>query len=192
MAIGNPLGLKSSVTAGIISAVNREVTDSDGNTYVAIQTDAAINSGNSGGALVNSKGQVIGINTLKVSGTGIEGVGFAIPINSTKNIADQLIQYNKVKRPYLGIGGIDVDEDTAKANNLVVGVYVKTLENFSAAEKAGIKVGDVIIAIDGTEITKMDELNEIKNKKQIGDKVTLKVNRNGSVLDIVVTLQEQP
>ncbi len=192
MAIGNPLGLKSSVTAGIISAVDREVTDSDGNNYVAIQTDAAINSGNSGGALVNSKGQVIGINTLKIAGTGIEGVGFAIPINSTKNISDQLIQYNKVKRPYLGIGGINVDEDTAKRNNIVVGVYVKTLENFSSAEKAGVKVGDVIIGIDGTEIKTMDELNEIKNKKQIGDKVTLKINREGSVMDIDVTLQEEP
>ena len=92
MAIGNPLGLSSSVTSGIISAVNREVTDEDGNTYVAIQTDASINSGNSGGALVNSQGQVIGVNTLKLSGTGVEGVGFAIPINSTKDITDQLIK----------------------------------------------------------------------------------------------------
>ena len=101
MAIGNPLGMQSSVTAGMISAVNREVTDSDGKTYKLIQTDAAINSGNSGGALVNSKGQVIGVNTLKLSGTGIEGMGFAIPINSTKEIYSQLIQYNKVKRPYI-------------------------------------------------------------------------------------------
>ena len=101
MAIGNPLGLTDSVTAGIVSAVNREVSDQDGNSYVAIQTDASINSGNSGGALVNSKGQVIGVNTLKLSGTGVEGVGFAIPINSTKELYEQLIQYNKVKRPYI-------------------------------------------------------------------------------------------
>ena len=192
MAIGNPLGLGSTVTDGIISAVDREVTDEDNNSYTAIQTNAAINSGNSGGALVNSKGQVIGINTLKVSGDGVEGVGFAIPINSTKDIYSQLIEYNKVKRPYLGIGGIEVDSDTAKANNLTEGIYVKTLENFSAAEKAGIKVGDVIVKADGKEVKTMDELNEIKNQKQIGDKITLTIWRNGKTQDIDVTLQEQP
>ena len=192
MAIGNPLGLGSTVTDGIVSAVNREVTDEDGNTYTAIQTNAAINSGNSGGALVNSQGQVIGINTLKVSGDGVEGVGFAIPINSTTDITDQLIEYNKVRRPYLGIGGIEVDEETARANNLTVGIYVKTLENFSAAEKAGVKVGDVIIAADGQEIETMDELNEIKNSKEIGDKMTLTIWRDGETQDIEVTLQEQP
>ena len=192
MALGNPLGLGSTVTDGIISAVNRTVTDEDGNSYKAIQTNAAINSGNSGGALVNSKGQVMGINTLKVSGEGVEGVGFAIPINSTKDITDQLIEYNKVKRPYLGIGGIEVDEATAKANNLTVGIYVKTLENFSAAEKAGIKVGDVIIKAEGKDIETMDELNEIKNAKKIGDKMTLTIWRDGKTQDITVTLQEQP
>ena len=192
MAIGNPLGLGSTVTDGIISAVDREVTDEDNNSYTAIQTNAAINSGNSGGALVNSKGQVIGINTLKVSGDGVEGVGFAIPINSTKDIYSQLIEYNKVKRPYLGIGGIEVDSDTAKANNLTEGIYVKTLGNFSAAEKAGIKVGDVIVKADGKEVKTMDELNEIKNQKQIGDKITLTIWRNGKTQDIDVTLQEQP
>ena len=168
------------------------ITDEEGNSYTAIQTNAAINSGNSGGALVNSQGQVIGINTLKISGDGVEGVGFAIPINSTKDIYEQLIQYNKVKRPYLGIGGIEVDEETARANNLTVGIYVKTLENFSAAEKAGIKVGDVIIKADGQDVETMDELNEIKNKKEIGDKMTLTIWRNGKTQDIEVTLQEQP
>lgn len=192
MAIGNPLGMQSSVTAGMISAVNREVTDEDGTLYKLIQTDAAINSGNSGGALVNSKGQVIGINTLKLSGTGIEGIGFAIPINSTKDIYSQLIQYNKVKRPYIGIGGVDLDQETASRNNLVVGVYVRTVKEFSAAEKAGIKIGDVIIGIDGTSITTMDELNEIKNGHQIGDTITLKINRSGEEKDIVLTLGEQP
>lgn len=175
MAIGNPLGLTDSVTAGIVSAVNREVSDQDGNSYVAIQTDASINSGNSGGALVNSKGQVIGVNTLKLSGTGVEGVGFAIPINSTKEIYEQLIQYNKVKRPYIGIGGYDLDEQTAEDNNLVVGIYIKTIEDFSAGEKAGLKIGDVIVEVDGTKVTKMDELNAIKNQKQIGDTLKLKV-----------------
>ena len=192
MAIGNPLGLGTTVTDGIVSAVNREVTDEDGNTYTAIQTNAAINSGNSGGALVNSQGQVIGINTLKISGEGVEGVGFAIPINSTKDIYEQLIEYNKVKRPYLGIGGIEVDEETAGANNITVGIYVKTLETFSAAEKAGIKVGDVIIAADGQDVETMDELNEIKNAKEIGDKMTLTIWRDGETQDIEVTLQEQP
>ena len=192
MAVGNSLGLGDTVTCGIVSAVNREVTDSDNNTYTAIQTDAAINSGNSGGALVNSKGEVIGINTLKIAGTGVEGVGFAIPINSTKTIYEQLIQYNKVKRPYIGIGGINLDEATAKVNNLVVGVYVKTIEDFSAGEKAGIKIGDVITEADGTKITTMDELNEIKNKKNIGDTIKLKVYRDGKYKDVTVTLQEQP
>lgn len=192
MAIGNPLGLTDSVTAGIVSAVNREVSDQDGNSYVAIQTDASINSGNSGGALVNSKGQVIGVNTLKLSGTGVEGVGFAIPINSTKEIYEQLIQYNKVKRPYIGIGGYDLDEQTAEDNNLVVGIYIKTIEDFSAGEKAGLKIGDVIVEVDGTKVTKMDELNAINNQKQIGDTLKLKVFREGKEKEITVTLQEQP
>ena len=192
MAIGNPLGLTDSVTAGIVSAVNREVSDQDGNSYVAIQTDASINSGNSGGALVNSKGQVIGVNTLKLSGTGVEGVGFAIPINSTKEIYEQLIQYNKVKRPYIGIGGYDLDEQTAENNNLVVGIYIKTIEDFSAGEKAGLKIGDVIVEVDGTKVTKMDELNAIKNQKQIGDTLKSKVFREGKEKEITVTLQEQP
>ena len=122
MAVGNPLGMQSSITCGVVSAVNREVTDSEGKQFTLIQTDAAINSGNSGGALVNSEGKVIGINTLKLSGTGIEGMGFAIPINSTTDITSQLIQYSKVKRPYIGISGMDLNEQTAKANNLVVGV----------------------------------------------------------------------
>lgn len=190
MAVGNPLGMQSSVSAGMISAVNRKVT-SDGITFNLIQTDAAINSGNSGGALVNSKGQVIGINTLKLSGTGVEGMGFAIPINSTKPIYEQLIEYQKVKRPYIGIGGRDLSEDLAKANDLVVGVYLVSIEEFSAAEKAGLKIGDVIIEADGTKVTTMDELNEIKNKHSIGDTMKLKIFRNGSEKDIELVLQEQ-
>lgn len=189
MAIGNPLGMQSSTSSGIISAVDRKVT-SDGKTYTLIQTDAAINSGNSGGALVNSKGQVIGINTLKLSGTGIEGMGFAIPINSTKTIYEQLIQYNKVKRPQIGITGRDLDEATAKANNLVVGVYILSVEEFSGAEKAGLKVGDVIVAVDGTTVTSMDKINEIKNTHSIGDNIKIKVNRNGNEKEFTVTLQE--
>ena len=192
MAVGNPLGLQSSITCGVVSAVNREVTDSDGKTYNLIQTDAAINSGNSGGALVNSEGQVIGINTLKLQGEGIEGMGFAIPINSTEDVTSQLIQYSKVKRPYIGITGMDLDEQTAKANNLVEGIYVKAIDDFSAAEKAGLKIGDVIIQADGKDIKTMDELNEIKNSHQIGDEMTVKVNRDGEERDLTITLGEQP
>ena len=190
MAVGNPLSLQSSVSAGMISAINRKVT-ADGVTYNLIQTDAAINSGNSGGALVNSKGQVIGINTLKLSGSGVEGIGFAIPINSTKTIYEQLIQYNKVKRPYIGISGRDLSEDLAKANNLVVGVYVLSIEDFSAAEKASLKIGDVITAIDGKKITTMDELNEIKNTHAIGDEIKLTIFRDGSEKEVTLKLQEQ-
>jgi len=192
MAVGNPLGMQSSITCGVVSAVNREVTDSDGKKFTLIQTDAAINSGNSGGALVNGEGKVIGINTLKLSGTGIEGMGFAIPINSTTDITSQLIQYSKVKRPYIGISGVDLDEKTAKVYNLVVGVYVKSIEDFSAAEKAGVKVGDVITEVDGQKVTTMDEVNEIKNKKNIGDTLKLKIYRNGKYIDLTITLQEQP
>ena len=192
MAVGNPVGMDSTVTCGIVSAVNREVTDSDGKTYTLIQTDAAINEGNSGGALVNSEGKVIGINTLKLSGTGIEGIGFAIPINSTTDITSQLIEYSKVKRPYIGITGMDLSEELAKANNLVVGVYVKSVEDFSSAEKAGIKPGDVIIEADGTKVTTMDDLNKVKNSHKIGDEMKIKVNRDGQERELTVTLGEQP
>ena len=192
MAVGNPLGMQSSITCGVISAVNREVTDSDGKVFTLIQTDAAINSGNSGGALVNSEGKVVGINTLKLSGTGIEGMGFAIPINSTKEITSQLIQYSKVKRPYIGISGIDLNEKTAKTYNLVVGIYVKAIDDFSAAEKAGLKPGDVIIEAEGQQVTKMDELNKIKNSHQIGDELKIKVNREGQEKELTIILGEQP
>ena len=192
MAVGNPVNMTSTVTTGIVSAVNRKITDSDGKTYTCIQTDAAINSGNSGGALVNAQGKVIGINTLKLSGTGIEGIGFAIPINSTTDITSQLIQYSKVKRPFIEISGIDLDETTAKKYNLVVGIYVKSVEDFSSAEKGGLKSGDVIIEADGKSIKSMDELNEIKNSHQIGDTMKLKINRDGSEKEITLTLGEQP
>lgn len=192
MAVGNPLDMQSSITCGVISAVNREITDSDGKKFTLIQTDAAINSGNSGGALVNSEGKVIGINTLKLYGTGIEGMGFAIPINSTTDITSQLIQYSKVKRPYIGISGMDLNEQTAKTYKLVVGIYVKSVDDFSAAEKAGLKIGDVIIEADGKKITTMDELNEIKNTHKIGDSMQIKVNRDGQEKDLTLTLGEQP
>lgn len=191
MAIGNPLGLKSTVTSGIISAVNREVTSSDGTKYILIQTDAAINSGNSGGALVNSQGQVIGINTLKISATGVENMGFAIPINDTVDIYKQLIEYNKVKRPSLGINCLTIDEDTAKKNNLSEGVYVKSVTEFSAAEKAGIKPGDVIIEVDDNKISTSEELIEAINAKNIGDELKLKLIRNNKEKTITAILEEK-
>lgn len=192
MAVGNPLDLGTTITCGVVSAVNREVQDSESSTtFTCIQTDAAINSGNSGGALVNSQGQVIGINTLKVASTGVEGIGFAIPINSTTDIIDQLITYNTVKRPYIGISGRDLDTETAEKYNLVEGVYVVSVEEYSAAEKAGLRVGDVIIQADGQTIKTMDELNEIKNTHAIGDAMTLKINREGEERDITLTLGEQ-
>lgn len=191
MAVGSPLGLDTTVTTGIISAVNREVT-SDGNTFTCIQTDAAINSGNSGGALVNSDGKVIGINTLKLSGSGVEGIGFAIPINSTLDVVNELIDHKKVLRPYIGITGIDLDEATAKKYNLSVGVYVKSIQEFSPAEKAGLKAGDVIIKADNKDITTMKELNELKESHQIGDTMTLVINRNGEQKEFTLTLEETP
>ncbi len=188
MAIGNPLGMESTVTAGIISALNRTIT-SDGVTYHVLQTDAAINSGNSGGALVNSKGEVIGINTLKLSSG--EGIGFAIPINSTKEISEQLITQGKVKRPFVGISGRNIDEETAKKYNLVEGIYIISVEEFSAAEKAGLKTYDIITEFDGKQVKTMDELNEIKNTHNIGDTVKMKVFRNGETIDVELTLGEE-
>lgn len=192
MAVGSPLGLDTTVTTGIVSATNRKV-ESDGTTYVCIQTDAAINSGNSGGALVNADGKVVGINTLKLSGSGVEGIGFSIPINSTLDVIDDLIEYNKVLRPYIGISGIDLDESTVKRYKLsTLGVYIQSVQNFSPAEKAGLKSGDIIVKADNKDIKTMNELNEIKNTHEIGETMTLTINRNGTEKDITVTLEETP
>ena len=192
MAIGNPLGMQSSVTSGIVSAVNRTVESSDGNTFTLIQTDAAINAGNSGGALINSEGKVIGINTLKLSGTGIEGMGCAIPINDTLNIYNDLIKNGKVIRPYIGVSGIDLDKRTAEYYNLPVGIYVKQIQSNSPASNSDIKTGDIITEIDGTEISSMNELNKIKEQKNIGDKITLTVYRSGETKKVEITLGETP
>lgn len=194
MAIGNPLGMKSSVTTGTISATNREVTDENGQTLNVIQTDAAINAGNSGGALVNTEGKVIGINTMKASGTGVEGLGFAIPINTTKSIYSDLVNYQKVKRAYLGIAGANITEDTVKANpnaNLVVGVLIRSVDNDSSAGKGGLQTGDIIIKADDKDITTIQELREYIQSKNIGDKVKITYVRNGNVKTTEVTLQEQ-
>lgn len=189
VAIGNPLGQEfaGSVTVGYISALNREIT-TDGRTYNLVQTDAAINPGNSGGALVNSTGQVIGINTVKISVTGVEGLGFAIPIDDAMPIIKELIENGKIVRPYIGISGIDLDEMTAKRNNLVKGIYVAQVLNGSPAKEAGIQKGDVIVKFEGTETITMQKLNQIKNTKKIGDTVTITVNRAGKEIDIKLTL----
>lgn len=190
LAIGDPYGLKNSVTAGIISALNREMTV-DNRVYKVIQADCAINSGNSGGALVNSKGQVIGITTLKLAGSGIEGVSFAIPINDTISIYKELIEKGKIARPFLGISGLAIDEATAIRNGLTKGIYVDSVLKSSGAEQAGLTSGDVIVKFDGKQVATMDELNEIKNAKNIGDTVEIEFYRKNEYKKVNVILGEQ-
>ena len=191
VAIGNPLGVQfaGSVTVGYISALNREIT-ADGKTLYMIQTDAAINEGNSGGALVNSKGQIIGINTAKIGATGVEGLGFAIPIDTAIPIIEELITNKKITRPQIGITGFSITTDDAARYNLVVGVYVNDIVANTPASKVDIKKGDVIVGINGKDITTMEELNAIKNKQKIGDEITLKVYRQEKYLDVKLKLSE--
>ncbi len=189
VAIGNPLGQEfaGSVTVGYISALNRTIT-TDGRTYKLIQTDAAINPGNSGGALVNSKGEVVGINTVKVTDTTVEGLGFAIPSDDALKIIEELKLTGKIVRPYIGIYGIDMDEATAKRNNLVEGIYVYQIFSGSPADQAGLSRGDIIVEFDGQQVTTKQELNDAKNQKSIGDKVKLKVYRGGNYQELEITL----
>lgn len=190
VAIGNPLGeeFASTVTVGYVSALNRKVT-TDGRTYKLVQTDAAINSGNSGGALVNSEGKVIGINSVKVSLTGVEGLGFAIPSDDALPIIKELIENKVIVRPYIGLGGINLNAAIAERNNLKEGVYVDKVYSNTPAQKAGIQRGDVIVSIDGVSITTMEELNEIKNSKKVGDKIELGIYRNGKEEKISIVLE---
>lgn len=189
LAIGNPYNLDYSVTAGIISALNREMTV-ENTTYNVIQADCAINSGNSGGALVNGKGEVIGITTLKLAGDGIEGVSFAISVNETVPIYKELIEKGKISRPFVGISGIDLDEATAIRNGLTKGIYVDSVVSGSGAEDAGIMAGDVIVSFDGKDVSTMDELNAIKNTKNIGDKIEIKLYRKSELKTFTITLKE--
>ena len=191
VAIGNPLGQEfaGSVTSGIISAVNRKVT-TEGRTYNLIQTDAAINPGNSGGALVNSKGQVIGINSIKIGTTGVEGLGFAIPIDEAKPIIDELILNKKIVRPYIGLSGSNLDKKTAIRYELVEGIYIQDVSLNTPASKATIKKGDIITEVDGKTIITMEELNEYKNTKKVGDVINIKVYRLKKYIDIKITLEE--
>lgn len=188
VAIGNPLGKEflGSVTSGIVSAVNRNLGDKD---ISYIQTDAAINNGNSGGPLVNARGQVIGINTAKIDTTGtnnVDGMGFAIPIDLIKS------EIPNLSKPVLmiGIGGRNVDEATAKAEDLVVGVFVSDVQEYSAAEKAGIHPGDVIVKFDGKAVKTIDELNGLKTKHKSGDTVAVQIYRDGKYKDLQLKLTE--
>ncbi len=185
IAIGNALGYGQSVTTGCISALNREVSvsDSQSNTsYTAelIQTDAAINPGNSGGALLNAAGEVIGINSVKYSDTSVEGIGYAIPINTATPIIKDLISKEKVDKAdsaYLGISGVDVTSDIARTYNMPSGVYVYQLAEGSAAEKAGILKGDIITKFDGKEIGSMSELTNTLAYYKAGTTVDVTVKR---------------
>jgi len=189
VAIGNPFGeLAGSVTVGVISALDREININN-STYNLLQTDASINSGNSGGPLVNSYGEVVGITNAKVSEG--EGIGFAIPINDIKTVIEDLINNGFVTgRPVLGIGVVTVDQATADQYGWPVGAYIRQVDKNSAAEKAGIKVGDIITSIDGTAITTTEQVIEIKNSHKVGDSLTITVSRNGSTMDITIVLQE--
>ena len=192
VAIGNPLGFEfySTVTSGIISGLDRELTIED-KLLRLIQTDAAINGGNSGGALVNSFGQVIGISSAKIVTIDAEGMGFAIPINDAVPIIHELINHGYVTgRPLIGIAGFDIDERTAYYYNMKEGVYVAQIKEDSPAELAGMKVGDIIISANGEEIKTMTDLNKIKNNFKPSDTVSVVVFRNGEEISMTVILGE--
>ncbi|RKD22160.1 serine protease Do [Caminicella sporogenes DSM 14501] len=191
IAIGNPLGYNNTVTVGVISALNRELNLPDKRLRL-IQTDAAINPGNSGGALVNIKGEVIGINTIKIADTKVEGIGFAIPINHAKPIIEELVNKGYVSRPFLGILGRDVDEHLSELYEIPIGVIVVDVIENGAADRAGIKRGDVIIEFDGKKIVSMEQLSDLIRKYEVGKKVKVKIVRNGKEKkEITVKLQEK-
>lgn len=191
IAIGTPMSkqFSQSTTSGIISAINRNVETSSGVQTNLLQTDAAINPGNSGGPLVNSLGQVIGINTLKVIGEETEGLGFAIPINEIKGDIEVL------SKPILnlGIAVREVTEEMIKNKDLDMeeGLYVVRVDEFSSAERAGIQNGDLITHFDGKRIKTFEELQTLKNQKNEGDKVQVKVDRDGKNLTLEVVLKSQ-
>lgn len=176
IAIGNALGYGQSVTTGVVSAVGREVQLTD-KTMTLVQTSAAINPGNSGGALLNGKGEVIGVNTVKYEDTSVEGMGYAIPINSAietaKSIIDGTLQAKENQEAYLGIRGGTIDEETAKLYNAPAGVYISSVENGSAAQRAGLQAGCIITAFNGETITTMEELQEALAECSAGDSVTI-------------------
>lgn len=183
IAIGNALGYGQSVTAGYISALNREVQLTD-KTMTLIQTDAAINPGNSGGALLDGEGKLMGINTVKYSSEEVEGMGYAIPINTAKPIIESLINEETIpesKQAYLGITGGDMTEDMANAYGMPTGIYVSEIQQNSPAQKAGMQAGDVIVEFDGSSVTTMENLQNKLEKKSAGTKVTIKVKRQSQM-----------
>ncbi|MBX7150753.1 trypsin-like peptidase domain-containing protein [bacterium] len=196
LAIGSPLSLNSTVTAGIISAKGRQI-DIIGDQYGVenfIQTDAVINPGNSGGALVNTNGELIGINTAIATTTGLyQGYGFAVPINIARSVVESLIQYGQVLRGYIGVGIKDVDATYAKAVGLdrAQGVLVESLTENGAAHDAGIQEGDVILEIDGRALEQRSDLQAYIAQKKPGDKVTLLVYHNGAKATKVVILKSK-
>ena len=183
IAIGNPLGLefKGSVTSGVISALARTIDD-QGQRFPLIQTDAAINPGNSGGALINADGELIGINSSKISKEGVEGMGFAIPINSAMTVVDSIIKNGKVVRPYIGVWA--VDRQTAARNNVSYegeGLLIVQLDANGPAAKAGLVEGDTIAQIDGKNISTLLELKEQIDAKSPGDTVLVSYTHNGKM-----------
>lgn len=203
VAIGNALGYGQSVTSGIVSALNRAVTDSNNNTTYLIQTDAAINPGNSGGALVNRKGQVVGINSAKYSNEAIEGMCFAIPVNTALPILEELMTRttriavdDPSKMGYLGIVPQDVTSQMATMFNMPVGVYVSSVSDGMAAEKAGIISGDVITKFDHETVTSKEDLQKLLQYYEAGEKIEIVVQRNvdGKYVEknLTVTLDVRP
>ena len=198
VAIGDPLGvqLRGTMTNGIISAINRDLTVGD-RTMTLIQTNAALNNGNSGGPLINCYGQVIGINTVKMSSyytatASVEGLGFAIPISVAKPIIDELIENGYVAgRPAIGISGDSLPSYYRTYYRLPDGVYVTSVNEGSDAKAKGIREGDIVTAINGERISSIDELNTVKNQYAAGDEVTLTIYRSGTYYEVTVTLVDQ-
>lgn len=189
VAIGNALGYGQSVTTGIVSAKNRKMNDEgieqdeDSDATNLIQTDAAINPGNSGGALLNTAGEVIGINSVKYSDTSVEGIGYAIPMDTAKPIIEELITKEKVDESnsaYLGITGVDVTSDVAKTYNMPTGVYVAQVMEGAAAEQAGIQKGDIITKFDGKDVTSMEELSSNMQYYAAGTTVDVVIERSSN------------
>ena len=177
--IGNALGRGKTMTQGMISAQNKQI-NIDGKNLTVIQTDAAINPGNSGGALMNSDGEVVGINTAKLSSSAIEGIGYAIPSNIAIDIADQIINNGYVERPYFGIMGKTITENTKRIYNLnASGVIVVEVEEDSNAERSGLKAGDIITDFNGQKIETLDDLSGAINKCKPNDTVSFNIIRNG-------------
>ena len=199
-AIGNPLGeLTYTLTDGLVSALDRVITTGSGNDAASLnmlQTNCAINSGNSGGPLFNGYGEVIGITTAKASGSGssatVEGLGFAIPINDVKDIIQDLIEHGYVTgKPYMGVTVSSVTEADAKRYGLPVGAYVETVEEGSCAQKAGLQVGDIITSMDDTVITTHSALVAAKATYRAGDTATLKIVRNHEEMELKITFDEE-